>query len=176
MLLAARVEQLGRTEQELSQAQVQLTEQQTEFDTTRATLRWAEQVSAERLRLLQAQQQLRRNIEERARSLEERARNLEERAETEQRRLADAIAHGESEAAARTEAERRLAEALALAQAEAERVRSIETSTIWRASSVLRHVFASHPRLRRAIKIIVRPMVRGLRWGLGRDRHRTAET
>jgi FkbM family methyltransferase len=176
MILAARVEQLGRTEQELSQAQVQLTEQQTEFDTTRAILRWAEQVSAERLRLLRAERQLRRSIEERARSLEERARSLEERAETEHRRLTDAIAHGESEAAARTEVERRLAEALARAQAEAERVRSIETSTIWRASSMLRRVSASHPRLCRAIKIIVRPMVRGLRWGLGRDRHRIAET
>jgi hypothetical protein len=176
MILAARIEQLGRTEQELSQAQVQLIEQQSEFDTTRAIFRWAEQVSAERLRLLRAERQLRRGIEERARSLEERARSLEERAETEHRRLTDAIAHGESEAAARTEVERRLAEALARAQAEAERVRSIETSTIWRASSTLRRVSASHPRLRRAIKIIVRPMVRGLRWGLGRDRRGIAET
>jgi FkbM family methyltransferase len=211
MILAARVEQLGRTEQELSQAQVQLTEQQTEFDTTRAILRWAEQVSAGRLRLLQAERQLRFLLNERTEAERQRLMDALARTEAERQRLVDALArseaerqrlvdalarseqalarseqalarseqalaHSESELSARNETERQLrselAEALARSEAEAARARSIETSTIWRASSVLRRALNSRPGLRRFIKRIARPVVRGLRRGLGRGRNR----
>jgi chromosome segregation ATPase len=185
-LLAARVEQLGRTEQELAEAQARLTQHQAELEIIRATSRWMEQVSVERLRLLRAERQLRLGLEthseaERQRGEAERQRMAEAlaRATSESQRLADAVARVESELAARREAERQLrsqlAEALARGEAEAARARSIESSTLWRASSALRRALSSHPGLRRLIKGVARPIVRGLRWGLGRGRNRLAD-
>jgi chromosome segregation ATPase len=177
-LLAARVEELGRTEKEFAQAGARLAQHQAELDTTRATLRWTEQVSAERQRLVRAERQLRLSLETRTEAERQRLADALAHTESERRQLADALARAESELAGRRETERQLqsqlAEALARGEAEAARARSIETSTIWRASSVLRSALNSRPSLRRFVTGIARPIVRGLRWGLGRGRYRPA--
>jgi hypothetical protein len=128
---------------------------------------WTEQVSAERLRLLQAERQLRLGLETRT----EWSANVIAHAE-------NVITRAEAELATLRETERQLrfqlVEALARGEAAAARAQSIEASTVWRASSVLRRALNSHPGLRRCIKTIARPMVRALRWGLGRGRNRLA--